>query len=413
MRRHVLVQLSDSRGLDEIIVCTGLRYPVVIHPMLHGEPLLTVQPFYYLNQLEAVAHLCYFDGDTALNDSEREYLIDNYLFELSRAVPSSRMTARLSAGRFWIDDPEALYSLADERQTETLTVDEEGDPRVLYLRKLPSDTLPDISNWDIGRNTVQHALEVHIAELEAILRSRVELGIAPTQESDGYLGKLPVIKAGAGLLNYFQARDLEHVSINTIEPDEEVVRLSSSESNADRGEIPIRRLVATKEHEPVLLSHFFSGLKEANPIKAFIGFYNVLEYYFEEAPRLVAQTATSELQQLTAVLSLITSDADLRVFFGGWPSSELAPMCRPLVTSTAEAIPPLTGDLQTVGCLDVARWLYAIRCACVHSKKTRRGKPAPSFAPYSEEVSSVALALPLIRWLAVRCIDKDHALRNV
>jgi hypothetical protein len=411
-RRHLLVQLSDSRGLGEVVVFTGLRYPVVVHPMLHGEPLLTAQPFYYLNQLEAVAHLCYFEGDPELTESQREYLIDNYLFEFSRREPESRMTARLSAGRFWVDDPDALFSLADERQTETLTIDGRGDPRVLYLRKVATDVLPDTSSWDIGRNTAQQALEAHIAELDAVLNSRIEVGIAPTEERDGYVGKLPVIKAGEGLLNYFQARDLEHVSINTIRPGDKVVRLTASGSDRNRGVISIRRVVATKEHDPVLLSHFFSGLKELNPIKAFVGFYNVLEYYFEEAPKLVGQAATSELQQLMAVLSLITSDADLRVFFAGRPSSELALLCKAVATSTAVPIPPLCGDLQKVDCGETARWLYAIRCACVHSKKTRRGKPAPAFVPYSEQASGVALAIPLVRFLAISCIEKDHALRN-
>jgi hypothetical protein len=61
---------------------------------------------------------------------------------------------------------------------------------------------------------------------------------------------------------------------------------------------------------------------------------------------------------------------------------------------------------------ELARWLYDIRCAVVHSKKTRKGLTAASFEPYSEAAKNVGAAVPLMRQLAIRCIEKDTSLQS-
>jgi hypothetical protein len=59
---------------------------------------------------------------------------------------------------------------------------------------------------------------------------------------------------------------------------------------------------------------------------------------------------------------------------------------------------------------ELARWLYAIRCAIIHSKKTRKGLATATFQPYSAEARGLAKAIPLVRWLSIRCVEKDQEL---
>ncbi len=412
MAYNVLVQLADSHGLGRIVVCTGLSHDVVLHPMVHGEPLLTIQPFYYLNQLDAVAHIRYEDSAVPLSEPELAYLIDNYLFAFSVAHADSRMSARVGSPRFWVRDMSSLYALADERDTETIVLDHANDPSILEVRPVsPSDRI-DLSGWDIGRYSAQPLLESHIAALEDLLRCKVFATILPSDNRDGYMGKLDVIKAGDGLLDYFQAQELEYLSTNAVPPAGDELSLSRTRDGNRRVVIPIERITATRSYEPVLLSHFFSGLKEVNPMKSFIGYYNVLEYYFEEAPLLLGVGARTERDQLECVLRLITTNADLQVFVSGLASDITSAFLAPLQTSSGVSIAPMAGNLGSVGCSQASKWLYEIRCAVIHSKKTRYGKSAATFEPYSDQAAHVKCALPLIRHLAVLLIDKDDSLRN-
>ncbi|HHQ4313330.1 TPA: hypothetical protein ACSP7Z_004005, partial [Serratia fonticola] len=59
---------------------------------------------------------------------------------------------------------------------------------------------------------------------------------------------------------------------------------------------------------------------------------------------------------------------------------------------------------------DVSNWLYQIRCAVVHSKKSRNGKTEAIFEPYSKESENITPALEVIKWFAQKCILKDNQL---
>ncbi len=123
--------------------------------------------------------------------------------------------------------------------------------------------------------------------------------VAPSSDRDGYLGRLRVIKAGHGLIDYWQATGLSDISLRSIPAAASTVPLARSACAETRDSLPIERVEAHHLYEPVLLSHYFSGLKEFNPLKAFVGFYNVLEYYFEEAPLLLGRAAPYRAQSIT------------------------------------------------------------------------------------------------------------------
>lgn len=61
---------------------------------------------------------------------------------------------------------------------------------------------------------------------------------------------------------------------------------------------------------------------------------------------------------------------------------------------------------------NISDWLYKIRCAVVHSKKSRRGQTEAIFEPYSDEADNIQAALSVIKWLSQKCILKDNELTN-
>lgn len=408
----VTLQLANSEGLMKVLVFTGLSHPLVVHPTIHGEPLLTAQAFYYLEELESVAHLRYETGEPELSLDELEYLVDNYLFEYSKTDSRSKMTFKVTRGKFWHDEPSEMYVLADQGHTEALALDMANDPSVKSIEALdPSDSI-DLSDWRIGYNYVAKHFHHYVDSLCDVFNKKVSVVALPSELRDGYLGRLRVIKCGHGLIDIFQAEALDNISLRAISPSATAINLITSKSSAVVDSLPVERITTTKQHTPILLSHYFSGLKEDNPLKSYVGFYNVLEYYFEEAPVLVGRGAKTELEQLLCVLELLTTDTCIHNFVAGLGSRLSLAISSDLQTSSGVAIRGLSTAPPIGHRAELARWLYEIRCSIVHSKKTRKGKPTATFEPYSPAAKDVNIALPVVRWLSILCIEKDHALRT-
>lgn len=395
----------------KVLVFTGLSHSLVVHPTIHGEPLLTAQAFYYLEELESVAQLRYETGEKELSEADLEYLVDNYLFEYSKVDPQSKMTFKVTRGKFWRNDPREMYVLADQGHTEALALDMANDHSVKAIQALdPSDSI-DLSDWRIGHNYVAESFHNYADSICGIFEKRVSVVVLPSEERDGYFGRLRVIKSGGGLIDFFQAKALDNISIRAISPSATSISLGASKASAVIDSLPVERIATTKRYAPILLSHYFSGLKEDNPLKSYVSFYNVLEYYFEEAPALLGRSAKTELEQLLCVLELLTTDAEIHAYSHRLDAHEFSAMSEDLLTSSGVAIRGFSPDPPNGHRSDLARWLYEIRCAVVHSKKTRKGRPIATFEPYSSEARKVGIALPFVRWLSILCIEKDHALR--
>lgn len=410
MALNVTLQLANSEGLMKVLIFTGLSHSLVVHPTIHGEPLLTAQAFYYLEDLESVAQIRYETGEQELSEEDLEYLVDNYLFEYSKTNPQSKMTFKVTRGKFWRDDPSEMYVLADQGHTEALALDLANDPSVKAIQALdPNDSI-DLSDWRIGHNYVAESFHSYVDSICGVFDKKVSVAVLPSEDRDGYLGKLRVIKSGYGLIDFFQGDAIDNISIRAISSSATEISLGTSKTNAVIDSLPVERIETTKRHTPILLSHYFSGLKEDNPLKSYVGFYNVLEYYFEEAPTLLGRSAKTELEQLLCVLELLVTDVDIQTFIGGLATNLSSAILADLQTSSGVAIRGFSPAPPNSHRSDLARWLYEIRCAVVHSKKTRKGRPTPTFEPYSSEAKSVGIALPFIRWLSILCIEKDHAL---
>jgi len=412
MALNVTLQLANSEGLMKVLVFSGLSHSIVVHPTIHGEPLLTAQAFYYLEELESVARLRYETGEQELSEESLEYLVDNYLFEYSKTNPQSKMTFKVTRGKFWKDDPSEMYVLADQRHTEALALDMANDPSVKSIQALdPSDSV-DLFDWRIGHNYVAESFYNYVDSICGVFEKKVSVVVLPSEERDGYLGRLRVIKSGYGLIDFFQGEALDNISIRDISPLATTISLGTSKASAVVDSLPVERISTTKQHTPILLSHYFSGLKEDNPLKSYVGFYNVLEYYFEEAPILIGRSAKTELEQLLCVLELLTTDANIQNFISELDPHLCSAISSDLQTSSGVAISGFFPVNPNSHRSELARWLYEIRCSIVHSKKTRKGRPTATFEPpYSSEAKNVEIAMPFVRWLSILCIEKDHALR--
>lgn len=394
----------------KVLLFSGLSHQIIVHPIVHGEPVLSAQAFYYLEQLEAVAKVRFENQSDYRTEEELEYLVDNYLFEYSKIHPKSRLSFKITEGKFWKDDADDFYSMADQKDTEVLTLDILNEESVCSIEAIDPTDEVDLTDWDIGRNYAREIFEPYQAAMVSLLAKKVKVLVLPRENRHGYIGNLKVIKTGYGLITREQAEHLTTISLRSIPFASTSIKLAAADGHNFCKDLPLERISSSKQYNPVMLSHYFSGLKELNPLKSFVGFYNVLEYYFEEAPRLLNRSLSNELSQLKCVVELITTAEEVRNFISNLPAQVQHAVFSDLPTTSGQKISRIVNanDLRQ----DLARWLYEIRCAIVHSKKTRKGFTAPSFEPYSKSTNVVQNSIPLIQWLAVQCIEKDFDITN-
>lgn len=409
MARNVQVQLSNSEGLGEIIIFAGLSHSIVIHPTIHAEPLLTAQAFYYLEQLESVAHIRYEENEGQLPYEKLEYLIDNYLFAYSKENPESKISSKAIIGKYWEYDPSDMYGFYDGKKTEALILDEGNDDSVLEIKSLDENDKTYFSDWCLIKNYTDWLFVSYVDEMNKLLGKKVHIHVMPNDERDGYMGKARLLKCGFGLLDFYQAHQLSNISIRDIKPGDTAIKILDRAPEALES-IPLRRVDLNKEYNPTLLSYYFSGLKEFNPLLSFIGFYNVLEYYFEEAPCQLGKDAEREKDQIKCVIELITTNTEIETFINSMDTKSLTILRSNLKTSSSIEISSFLPSDINKNIDELGRWLYQIRCAVVHSKKTRNGSETAIFKPYTPQAENMALVVPIVKWLAILCIEKDYEL---
>lgn len=399
--------VANGKGIEKIIFFEGLEHEMVIHPTIHGEPILTSQAFYYLKNLDSVAFLKFEMSDPRLSEEKIEYLIDNYLFEYSTINKDSRITTKVSDMVFWKSDYNDMYHHYDQANTGALILDKWNDPTVMKVE--PIDEKVGLSHWCIPKNYTDPIIEHYVDQMHELLFKKVMIQVMPNDYRDGYYGKKRIFELGEGLLDLHQAERLDWLS--NFDKNADYHTLSSSYDRALDVDLPIEKVTCNKLYNPLLLSYYFSGLNDTKPLGSFVGYYNVLEYYFEEAPTLLNINARYEKEQLKAVIQFLVSEGDIKSYLTALSDDEVAELSKDITTSSNVVIDALaltSNDLIS----ELARWLYELRCAIVHSKKTRKGQHMATFEPYSTEANQVKVALPLVKWLAIHCIKKDYTLGN-
>lgn len=403
-------QLYESEGIAKIIVFSGLDFDLIIHPYVYGEPLVTLQPVYFLEQLGSIAKL-EVEHPKKISELETEYLIDNYLFEYSLIHDSSRLCSKINTPAFWAPDFSDLYQYHDQRRTRALTLDPLNDDLIISIQDLNGKDWA-FTDYCIPKEFIDDALKESATKILDLHKQKLIAMINVTSERDGYYGKLRLLENEGNLIDFTQAVRFEYISEYSLK-DKASYKLSSDIEHENSIELPIERVTATKKYSPTLLSFYFSGLRERNPLISFTGFYNVLEYYLEEAPVILGiQPLRTERENLQKVVELFTDQNELYTKLNSLSSKSKAKLQNDIISSSRVKIKGLRIINRTSLIKDLSDWLYGIRCAVVHSKKSRKGKVEAIFEPYSKEVDNITPALEVIKWLAQKCIIKDSTISN-
>lgn len=413
MALNVKLQLTNSEGLLELLMFEGLSHSVLVHPTVHGEPLITAQAFYYLEQMESVAEIQFKNGQNLLSEQQMNYLVDNYLFEYSKLNKNSKMSTKLTEGKFWKPVVREMYLEYDQRNTEALVLDSLNDESVHLIKSLDPTDSTEFNDWCIVKNYSDSIFESYLKSMSDLLNKKVFVFVSPTEENDGYAGKLRLLKPNHGLIDYHQAQKINDLTTRDIKPSCESISIKSNCTDTAIEFLNVRRIKLEKEYSPLLLAYYFSGLKEYNPLLAFVGFYNVLEYYFEEAPALLQKVAKKEIDQIKCVVELLASCDDIETFIAAQEPALKTQLMSNIQTSSGIAISKFAPQSKSDNISEIGRWLYDIRCAVVHSKKTRKGNITAIFEPYSNQSQNIAPALPILKWLAILCIEKDYVLNSL
>ncbi len=413
MALSIQLQLSMSKGLSKAIVFHGLEFSVVVHPTIHGDPILTSQGFYYLEQMESVAEIRFETGVPRLNDNQIEYLIDNYLFEYSVIHDESQINTKVTDFKYSRTHISEVYPLYDQFNTQALLLDELNDTSILSIESLEGEPEYYFYDYCLVKAYSDDMIKNHVSALSQLLDKKLLVKMLPTEDRDGYFGKMRLLKCDDGLIDYYQANQFEHgFGPRDIKPDQGWVTLSSEIENVNDFELPIETVYLDKKYNPILLPYYFSGLKEVNPLLSFIGFYNVLEYYFEEAPIIINRKARGEKEQIECVLDWLVTDQSITDFFALQSPEFNSIIENEIKTSSTISIKGLDIKIKSNLVRKLSIWMYSIRCAVIHSKKSRNNKDVAIFKPYSEEVSNMAISIPVIKWLAIKCIQKDSELNG-
>lgn len=205
---------------------------------------------------------------------------------------------------------------------------------------------------------------------------------------------------------------LEVIEKSKITIDSSNIYVSRGMKSDENFNLPVETFKVNKIYDADLLSYYFAGVREQLPISKFRCFYNVLEYLFEAAPIELNETARTERDQIHCVIKLVINDNDLSAFIRGEVSlSYMHDIQKDLVSNSGIKVTSLNLSSGKI-ISEVARWLYDIRCACMHSKKTYKGTMSARFVPYSSDEDLVAYAIPIIQKLAISCIEKDRELNT-
>jgi hypothetical protein len=398
------VALTNARGLGKLVFFRGLRFPMVMVPSIMGEPMLTAQPFYLFERLDSVARVRFEDRNSAPTVREIESVIDNYLYEYSKKYPDSQITTKTAEFPYWDVSPEEHRFDVDWRHTTCLVLDPANDPTIVQCSYPGHPDKETIYDWCLFRPYFEAALEEYRQKLQQALDMRVHV------ETKGHpsLGtgrfNLPIAQVYGNLMTLNQVELFE-----TIEPDryQNGTRYLVSHGIPDPSTFYVNQefFDVSEYREEQLLAYYFSALRDHSPLSQFKNFYNVLEYFFEDAPTVLRIQARTEREQIESVLRWVVTPSALISRLHALPKQALEALARPRTTSSGEVVTGLNlSSPDIVG--EYAAHIYQVRNACIHSKKTRKGLPTPRIAPSTFEESILSDEMPVMQWLATKCIDK-------
>jgi hypothetical protein len=404
--------LTNSMGMMNVVSFQGLEFPIVIAPTLHGEPLLTAQALYYLSRMESAVRIRFEKPDmipkhNSPQELERrfEYIIDNYLFEYSKKHPQSQITSKITDLKYWRNEGHT-YLGYDENSTLALALDTLNDDSIIQVSNVDLPTKDHWNDWCLVSNYTSEYIDLYVNSMQSILGKTVWVETKDHDELGTGKFELPLVQVDKGILTYYQACMLEVLQPHQLDARNGFVLVSRGFKSESSFSIPLEEIRAEKYYDADLLSYYFAGVREHLPISKFRCFYNVLEYFFEEAPKELGESAKNEREQISCVVRWISSPGTIKIFIESQGKSFVEKIGRDFITSSGVKINHVDLSLPNVE-HKISEWLYTIRCAIVHSKKTKKGSIEARLVPYSEDEKLVILAVPIIQCMAILCIEKD------
>ncbi len=386
---------------------------MVITPTLLGEPLLTAQAYYFIERLECVARVR-FESPKDMPSVESyeqlmkhiEYVIDNYLFAYTMKHPESMVTSKITEYVYWQDNPHYHYFERDWRLTECLALDTLNDETTQQCTDEQHETKDSWEDWLLFNCYFRPIHEEYRRQIDEAMKREVYVR---TKEHDS-LGigeiRLPIIKTHSKPLSLEQTRMFE-----VVEPDQKNIvngyyQVSRGLPSPNNFSIPYEEIKTDAYHNPDLLSYLFCALRDHSPVSQFKNLYNVLEYFFEDATRTLGIVAKTEKEQLEAVIRCSVTSAELNSTIDAVGTDYQSLSNFPYMTSSGQTIPSL--DLTSRDIIkSYSNRLYAIRNACVHSKRTKGNKTATRIVPATKDEQIVANEVPMVQWIVIYCIRNE------
>lgn len=407
--------LTNSLGMRKVVSFEGLEFPIIIAPTLHGEPLLTTQAFYFLSRLESAAKIR-FENPNSIpeHDSQEklerrlEYVIDNYLFEYSRKYPDERLTSKITNLKYWKNDGLTFLGY-DNNNTIALALDTLNDESIINVSNEDFPNKDYWNDWCLVANYTNEYIENYINSMKNLLDKKVNVETVNHDELGTGKFELPLVQLDESILTYHQALMLEVLSTGNIQEKDGKVIISRGIKMSGDFSLPLEKMNVNKYYDAELLSYYFAGVREHLPISKFRCFYNVLEYLFEEAPTQLGERAKNEREQISCVVRWVSANFSILNFIESKGEKYKNKVQEEMIPSSGvkiNALPISPLDIER----NTAKWLYDIRCAIIHSKKTIRGNVDARFVPYSNDEKLADIAIPIIQQLAILCIEKDESL---
>lgn len=404
--------LTNSTDMFKVISFEGLEFPITITPTIHGEPLLTTQALYYANRLESAVRIRFEDPQTMPKHNSREelerrfeYIIDNYLFEYSKRHPEGRLTSKITDLKYWQNDGHS-YLGYDENNTIALTLDALNDESIIEISNEDNPNKSYWNDWCLIKNYTDEYIDTYVKSMKSLLNKKVKVITREHDELGTGEFNLPIVKVDRSILTYHQVTMFELLQPGRIKEKDGMAYLSRGFKSDDNFTIPLEKIKTEKYYDADLLSYYFAGVREHLPISKFRCYYNVLEYFFEDAPQKLGETAKNEREMISCVVRYFAASYPLEAFIKSKGTNYSNDIQKELISSSGVKITALNISPSNLK-QNISGWLYDIRCAIVHSKKTRKGNIESRFVPYTNDEKLVDLAVPILQQLAILCIEQD------
>ena len=286
-----------------------------------------------------------------------------------------------------------------------MALDALNDPSVLECKDPFND---EVFDWCRFKPYWQEAYDAYRKNLNVATRIEVFVRTKDHPTLGTGTHHLPIVKFVSHPLTLEQVEMLGSANFRELKPDSPTYHVSRGLESEFNFEFPQEIITATSYHDPQLLAYYFSAVRDNSPVSEFKNYYNVLEYFFEEAPLRLGVAAQYEREQIEAVLRWAVSAHELLEKARSLPSDVITEVTNSRRTSSGEIIAGLNLNASDF-IREYAGRVYQLRNACIHSKKTRRGVATPRIVPSMDEEKILSDEIPLMQWLAVKCIEKDSS----